>query len=41
MNWIKKHKLLAIEALQFDRQLYIELENLWQTLYQIFNSTQN
>ena len=41
MNWVKKHKLPAIEALQFNRQLYIKLENIWQTLYQIFNSTQN
>lgn len=29
MNWVKKHKLPAIEALQFNRQLYIELENIW------------
>jgi len=33
--------LLAIEALQFNNQPYIELDNSWQSLYQIFNSAQD
>jgi len=41
MNWIKKCKLLAIEALQFNRCLYIKLEDLWQALHQTFNSAQD
>ena len=39
MSQIKKQKLLAIEALQYNRYPYIELEDLWQALYQTFNST--
>ena len=41
MNWVKKHKLPAIEALQYDRHSCIELNNLWQTLHLIFNLAQN
>ena len=33
MNWVKKHKLPAIKALQFNEQLYIKIDNLWQVLY--------
>jgi len=40
MNWIKKQKLLAIEAIQFNGQLYIKIEDIWNTLYQTFNSAQ-
>ena len=29
MNWIKKQKLPAIEAIKFNRHLYIKLDNLW------------
>ena len=38
MNWVKKYKLPAIKALQYNGQLYIELTDLWQALYQTFNS---
>jgi len=41
MNWIKKYKLLAIEALQFNKQLCIEISDLWQVLHLTFNSAQN
>ena len=41
INWVEKHKLLAIEALQFNGQSCIEINSLWQALYQIFNSVQN
>ena len=41
MDWIKKQKLPAIEAIQFNGHLYIELDDLWQACYLSFNSTQN
>jgi len=41
MNYIKKCKLPATEAIKFSRCLCNELENLWQTLYQSFNSAQD
>ena len=41
MNWVKKCKLPAIEALHFNRCPCIELENLWQALYLMSNSAQN
>jgi len=41
MSWIKKCKLLAIKAIQYNNQLCIELNNLWQALYQLFNLVQN
>jgi len=37
----KKHKLLAIKALQFNRQLCIELDDLWKVLHFNFNSAQD
>ena len=41
MNWVKKHKLPAIKALQYNSQLCIEINDLWQALYQTFNLAQN
>jgi len=41
MNWVKKHKLPAIEAIQHNSQLCIELGDLWQALHLSFNSAQN
>ena len=41
MNWIKKCKLLAIEAIQYNGHPCFKLENLWQTLHSSFNSAQN
>ena len=40
MNWVKKCKLSVIEAIQYKRRLYIELEDLWKALHNSFNSTQ-
>ena len=40
MNWVKKHKLSAIEAIQYEGCLCIELEDLWNTLHNSFNSAQ-
>jgi len=39
MNWVKKRKLPAIEAIQFNSQLYIKLSDLWSALHKSFNST--
>jgi len=41
MNWVKKCKLLAIKALQFNWQLCIKLEDIWQALHHMFNLAQN
>jgi len=41
MNWVKKHKLPAIEVLQYNRCSCIELNNLWQALHLTFNLAQN
>lgn len=38
MNWVKKCKLLVVEAIQFNRQPYIELNDLQNMLYSSFNS---
>ena len=40
MNWVKKCKLPAIKAIQYEGHLCIELEDLWITLYNSFNSAQ-
>ena len=37
MNWIKKQKLPAMEAIKFNEYPCNELDNLWQTLHQSFN----
>ena len=41
MNWVKKCKLLATKALQFNKRFCIKLDSLWQALHQIFNSVQD
>ena len=40
MNWVKKCKLPAIKAIQYEEHLCIELEDLWIALYNFFNSVQ-
>ena len=40
MNWVKKHKLPAIKAIQYEGHSYIKLEDLWITLHNSFNSAQ-
>jgi len=37
INWVKKYKLSATKAIQFNGYLCIELGNLWEVLYQTFN----
>ena len=41
MNWVKKRKLPVIKAIQYNSCPCIELENLWEALYNSFNSAQN
>ena len=41
MNWVKKYKLPAIEAIQFNSKLYIKINDLWQALHLSFNSAQD
>jgi len=38
MNWVNKHKLLAIEMIKYNSQPYIELNDLWQVLHSSFNT---
>ena len=41
MNWVKKRKLPAIEAIQFNGWPYIKLSDLWSALHRSFNSAQS
>ena len=41
MDWVKKYKLLAIEAIHYNGHPYIELDDLWQALHISFNTAQN
>ena len=41
MNWVKKCKLPATKAIKFNGYPCIELDDLWQALYQTFNSAQD
>jgi len=41
MNWVKKCKLLAIKAIQYNGQPYLELEDQWQALHFSFNLAQS
>ena len=41
MNWVKRRKLLAIEAIQYNNRSYIKLNDLWNAFYNSFNSGQN
>ena len=37
MNWVKKYKLPAIEAIQFNGRPCTKINNLWQALHLSFN----
>jgi len=41
MNWVNKYKLLAIEIVKYNGQLYIEIDDLWQVLHLTFNMAQH
>ena len=40
MNWVKKCKLLATEAIRYNECLYNDLDKLWQVLHQSYNTAQ-
>jgi len=37
MNWVNKYKLLAVKAIKFNNQLYLEIDDLWNVLHSTFN----
>jgi len=39
MNWVNKHKLPAVEAIKYNDQSCLSIEELWNTLYSTFNTT--
>ena len=41
INWVKKQKFPAIEAIQYNDHLCIEINDLWQVLHSSFNKVQN
>ena len=41
MNWVKKCKLLAIKAIQYNSWPFIELDDFWKALYLSFNAILN
>jgi len=41
MNWVKKHKLPAIEVIQYNSWPCLEFNDLQQTLHLLFNLVQN
>jgi len=41
MNWVNKQKLSAPEAIKFNGQPCLELDNLWQVLHSMFNTAQH
>ena len=41
MNYIKKYKLPATEAIKFNRHSCNKLDDLWQVLYQSYNAAQD
>ena len=34
MNWVNKCKLLAVKVIKFNNQPCLEIDNLWNILYQ-------
>ena len=38
MSWVNKHKLPAIKAIKHNNQLYLTIDNLWNTLHSTFNT---
>jgi len=40
MNWVNKHKLLAIKIIKYNGNPCLKLNDLWQALHSFFNSAQ-
>jgi len=41
MNWVKKHKLPAVEAIKYNNCSCLEIDDLWHALHFTFNLAQN
>ena len=41
MNWIRRHKLLAIKAIKYNSCPCLSLESLWDALHSTFNTALN
>jgi len=41
MNWIRRHQLLAVEAIKYNGYLCLFPESLWDALHSTFNTTLN
>ena len=41
MNWVRKRNLPAVEAIKYNDQLYLEINNLWHILHSTFNLAQD
>jgi len=41
MNWVNKHNLPVIEAIKYNDQPCLEINDLWQTLHSTFNRAQH
>ena len=40
MNWMKKKKLSVVEAIKYNGNLCLKIEDLWQALHEMFNLAQ-
>jgi len=38
MNWVNKRKLPTIEAIKYNDQQCLDIDNLWNTLHSMFNT---
>ena len=38
MSWVNKCKLPAIEAIKYNNQLYLTIDDLWNMLHLMFNT---
>ena len=41
MNWVNKYKLPAVEAIKYNGYSCLEINDLWHTLYSLFNTAQD
>jgi len=41
INWINKHKLLVIKAIQYNSHSCLSLDSLWKVLHASFNTALN
>ena len=41
MNWVNKHKLSTVEAIKYNGQSCLEIDNLWHAFHSLFNTAQD